>query len=109
MTSSTPTTAPVSDRSRDSTSLPLIDRFRDSTLLPPASSSQLNLPETNSPVLLTPQRTLFPDNPRATPQTFPIVSQTRTFTVQPSNLNSSQPEHSSKTASVLGTTDPYTQ
>ncbi|KAK3585577.1 hypothetical protein CHS0354_036764 [Potamilus streckersoni] len=89
LTPSTPTSAPVIDPSRDLTSLPVIDRSRDSTLRPPAPSRQLNLPETSSPVLLTPQRTLFSDNPLTTLQTFPIESQARTFT------NSSQPEHSS--------------
>ncbi|KAK3611282.1 hypothetical protein CHS0354_004931 [Potamilus streckersoni] len=96
LTPSTPTPAPVIDRSRDLTSLPLIDRSLDSTLLPPAPSRQLNLPETNSPVLLTPHRTLFSINTRTTLQNFPIESQTRTFT------NSSQTEHSSGPASVLG-------
>ncbi|KAK3610221.1 hypothetical protein CHS0354_038862 [Potamilus streckersoni] len=96
LTPSTPTPTPVIERSHDLTSLPLIDRSRDSTLFPSSPSRQLNLPETNSHVLLTPQRTLFSDNPRTTLQTFPIESQTRTFT------NSSQPEHSSGTASVFG-------
>ncbi|KAK3600794.1 hypothetical protein CHS0354_020471 [Potamilus streckersoni] len=75
------------------TPAPLAQPPRASTSLPPAYSSQIDLGETNSPVLVPPERTLLPKRQQTVTQTFPAVSETRTFTVQPSSVNFSSPEH----------------
>ncbi|KAK3586765.1 hypothetical protein CHS0354_023495 [Potamilus streckersoni] len=70
--------------------------------LPPAYSSQFDLGETTSPVLVPPERIPLPERQQSITQTFPTVSETRTFTVQPSSVNFSSPEHYSRSASIFG-------
>ncbi|KAK3592239.1 hypothetical protein CHS0354_004695 [Potamilus streckersoni] len=84
------------------TPAPLAQPPRDSTSLPSAYSSQFDLEEKTSPVLVPPERTLLPERQQTVTQTFPAVSETRTFTVQPSSVNFSSPEHYSRSASIFG-------
>ncbi|KAK3581058.1 hypothetical protein CHS0354_013965 [Potamilus streckersoni] len=84
------------------TPAPLAQPPRDTTSLPPAYSSQFDLGETTSPVLVPPARTLLPERQQTVTQTFPVESETRTFTVQPSSVNFSSPEHYSRSASIFG-------
>ncbi|KAK3606304.1 hypothetical protein CHS0354_037982 [Potamilus streckersoni] len=81
---------------------PLAQPPRASTSLPPAYSSQFDLVETTSPVLVPPERILLPERQQTVTQTFPAVSETRTFTVQPSSVNFSSHEHNSRSASIFG-------
>ncbi|KAK3597465.1 hypothetical protein CHS0354_041881 [Potamilus streckersoni] len=84
------------------TSVPLAQPPRDTTSLPPAYSSQFDLGETTSPVLVPPERIPLSERQQSITQTFPTVSETRTFTVQPSSVNFSSPEHYSRSASIFG-------
>ncbi|KAK3603684.1 hypothetical protein CHS0354_023281 [Potamilus streckersoni] len=84
------------------TPAPLAQPPRDTTSLQPAYSSQFDLGETTSPVLVPPERILLPERQQTVTQTFPAVSETRTFTVQPSSVNFSSPEHYSRSASIFG-------
>ncbi|KAK3605805.1 hypothetical protein CHS0354_002422 [Potamilus streckersoni] len=84
------------------TPAPLAQPPIDTTSLPPAYSSQFDLGETTSSVLVPPERILLPERQQTVTQTFPAVSETRTFTVQPSSVNFSSPEHYSRSASIFG-------
>ncbi|KAK3587550.1 hypothetical protein CHS0354_004836 [Potamilus streckersoni] len=84
------------------TPAPLAQPPRDTTSIPPAYSSQFDLGETTSPVLVPPERIPLPERQQSVTQTFPTVSETRTFTVQPSRVNFSSPEHYSRSASIFG-------
>ncbi|KAK3592474.1 hypothetical protein CHS0354_008283 [Potamilus streckersoni] len=75
---------------------------RDSTSLPPTYSSQFDLGETTSPVLVPPERTLLPECQQTVTQTFSAGSETQTFTIQPSSVNFSSPEHYSRSANIFG-------
>ncbi|KAK3598095.1 hypothetical protein CHS0354_006055 [Potamilus streckersoni] len=84
------------------TPAPLAQPPRDTTSLPPAYSSQFDLGKTTSPVLVPPERIPLFERQQSITQTFPTVSETRTFTVQPSSVNFSSPEHYSRSASIFG-------